>query len=228
MEQRSYTERCLVGRSSGPPMLPGLSNNHKRLVQTDDTLLILNETSHDVRVVRIGGDHEAPELKRWLGDSIGWREGDVLVVETTNFVDRPAYANGSGEMLVFEEFRMQDPDSLVYSFTVEDLSLWSSHYTGEYEWARSNGRVYEHVCHEGNYPLDGIMRGALERIYRGEDIGGVPNPTRCPLRSPYFSSSATRRSSSRSTCAACQAICSSCSPSRWRCCTSLSSIAFTL
>lgn len=180
MEQRSYTERCLVGRSSGPPMLAGLANNHKRLVLTEDTLVILNETSHDARIVRIGGSHDPPALTKWLGDSVGWWEGDVLVVETTNFVDRPAFRGGSGEMTVIEEFRLQAPDSLVYGFVVDDPIVWTAPFAGEYEWRRSDGRLYEHACHEGNLPLAGIMRGArvLEAIFRGEEVGGIANPTR--------------------------------------------------
>jgi len=180
MEQRSYTERCLVGRSSGPPMLAGLANNHRRIVQTDDTVVILNETAHDARIVRIGDSHDPPALRKWLGDSIGWWEGDILVIETTNFIDRPAFRGGTGAMTVVEKFRLQGPDSLVYGFVVDDPTVWTTPFAGEYEWQRSDGRVYEHACHEGNLPLEGIMRGArvLEALFRGEAVGGVANPTR--------------------------------------------------
>src|SRR5262245_4670497 len=81
-ESRPLAERCLLGFNStaGPPALPNyFYNNFKQIVQTRDTVLILNEMVHDARVVRIGGKHLPPTIRRWMGDSIGWWEGDTLV-----------------------------------------------------------------------------------------------------------------------------------------------------
>ncbi len=182
MEQRPYAERCILtfGSTSGPPMLPALYNNHKRIVQTEDTVMILIEMVHDARIVRMNAEHDPPDIKKWLGDSIGWWEGDTLVVETTNFVDRPAFRQGTGNMTVTERFRLESADQLVYTFTVEDATVWTAPFTGEYAWPRSPNKVFEYACHEANYALEGIMRGArlLEAEYRGEDPEGVANPTR--------------------------------------------------
>ena len=182
MEQRPFAERCLLSFSStaGPPMMPALYNNHKRIVQSEDTVLILVEMVHDARIVRMNAEHDPPEIQKWLGDSIGWWEGDTLVVETTNFRDRPAYAQGSKNMKVTERFSRLDADTLLYNFTVEDQTVWSAPFTGEYAWPRSDNKVYEYACHEGNYALEGIMHGArlLEADFRGEEPDGVANPTR--------------------------------------------------
>ena len=45
---------------------------------------------------------------------------------------------------------------------------------------RSDNKVFEYACHEANYALEGIMKGArlLEADFRGEDPEGVVNPTR--------------------------------------------------
>ena len=182
MEQRPYAERCILsfGSTSGPPMLPALYNNHKRIVQGEDTIVILIEMVHDARIVRMNAEHDPPHIKKWLGDSIGWWEGDTLVVETTNFVDRPAFRQGTGNMKVTERFRLEDADTLVYTFTVEDPTVWTAPFTGEYAWPRSDNKVFEYACHEANYALEGIMKGArlLEAEFRGEDPEGVANPTR--------------------------------------------------
>ena len=75
---------------------------------------------------------------------------------------------------------MESADKLVYTFTVEDPTVWTTPFTGEYAWPRSDNRVFEYACHEANYALEGIMRGArlLEADFRGEEIAGVANPTR--------------------------------------------------
>ena len=182
MEQRPFAERCILsfGSTSGPPMLPALYNNHKRIVQGEDTIMILIEMVHDARIVRMNAEHDPPEIKKWLGDSIGWWEGDTLVVETTNFRDRPAFRQGSGNMTVTERFRMESADKLIYTFTVEDPTVWTAPFTGEYSWPRSPNKVFEYACHEANYALQGIMKGArlLEADFRGEEPEGVPNPTK--------------------------------------------------
>ena len=182
MEQRPYGERCMVGFGStgGPPMLPVLYNNHKRIVQTEDTIMILVEMVHDARIIRMNAEHDPPEIKKWLGDSIGWWEGDTLVVETTNFVERPAFRRGTGTMTVTERFTMESAGKLVYTFTVDDPTVWTAPFTGEYAWPRSDNKVFEYACHEANYALKGIMQGArlLEAEFRGEEPEGVANPTR--------------------------------------------------
>ena len=183
MEQRGFAERCLLAFSStaGPPTLPNyFYNNHKRIVQGEDTVVILVEMVHDARIVRMNAEHDPPEIRKWLGDSIGWWEGDTLVVETTNFRDRPAFSQGSANMTVTERFSRIDADTLLYNFTVEDSTVWSAPFTGEYVWPRSDNKMFEYACHEGNYALEGIMRGArlLEADFRGEKPEGVPNPTR--------------------------------------------------
>ncbi len=182
MEQRGFAERCLIGFGStaGPPMLPVLYNNHKRIVQGEDTIMIQVEMNHDARIVRMNAEHDPPEIRKWLGDSIGHWEGDTLVVETTNFRDRPSFRQGSRNMKVTERFSRMDADTLLYNFTVEDPTVWSAPFTGEYAWPRSDNKVFEYACHEANYALEGIMHGArlLEADFRGEEPEGVPNPTR--------------------------------------------------
>ena len=161
-EQRPAAERCLMGFGStaGPPMLPVLYNNMKRIVQTDDTVVILVEMVHDARIVRMNQPHAPPEIRSWLGDSVGHWEGDTLVVDTTNFTDDPSFGAASRNLHVVERFTRLDADTLLYQFTVDDPAVWTAPWSGEYVWPASNDRVYEYACHEANYSFGGILRGA--------------------------------------------------------------------
>ena len=161
-EIRPLAERCLLGFGStaGPPMLPVLYNNLKRIVQTDDHVLILVEMVHDARVIRMNAEHAPPEIRSWLGDSVGHWEGDTLVVDTTNFNDTPALGSASRNLHVVERFTRLDADTLLYQFTVDDPTVWSAPWSGEYIWPATGDRVYEYACHEANYSFRGILGGA--------------------------------------------------------------------
>ncbi len=161
-ESRTLSDRCLLGFGStgGPPMLPVLYNNLKRIVQTPEHVMILVEMVHDARIVRMNSEHAPPHVRKWLGDSIGWWEGDTLVVDTTNFTDRPALAFATRDLHVVERFERIDADTLLYSFTVEDPNTWTTPWSGEYPWPATADRVYEYACHEGNYAMEGILKGA--------------------------------------------------------------------
>ena len=174
-ELRPLAERCLLSRSrSGPPALPAMYNNLKRIVQTEDTVMIMAEQMHDARIIRLDAEHEPPELRRWMGDSIGWWEGDTLVVETINFREVPrTVARASRDVVVTERFTRTGRDELIYEFTVEDPS-YTQPYTGEYVWPTTEHKVYEYACHEGNYSFGGILRGArvLEADARKAGVSG--------------------------------------------------------
>jgi hypothetical protein len=162
MEQRPLAERCLLGFGStgGPPMLPVLYNNLKRIVQTEDHVMILVEMVHDARIIRLNSEHPPADIQRWLGDSIGWWEGDTLVVDTTNFHPDATFRATSENVRIVERFRRLDDGSLHYSFVVEDPDSWEESLGGAYTWPLTDGKVYEYACHESNYALGNIMRGA--------------------------------------------------------------------
>ncbi len=160
-ESLGIAERCILGFTGHAPTFPSLYNNYKRIVQTDNHVMIYIEMVHDARVVRMNSTHPPAEVQTWLGDSIGWWEEDTLVVETTNFhpQSRPGYG-GSEATRVTERFSRQDNGDLLYQFTLEDPQTWSEPWSGEYIWRATTDKVYEYACHEGNYSMGGILRGA--------------------------------------------------------------------
>ena len=167
-EDLALAERCLLGFSGGPPMLPSLYNNYLRVMQTDDHVVILNEMVHDARIVRIDSDHGPEAMKRWLGDSVGHWDGDTLVIETRNFRDETGLYGGDENLVIVEKLSRAKNGNLNYHFRVEDKTAWTAPWAGEYEWQASDSRVFEYACHEGNYAMGNILRGArlLESEYK--------------------------------------------------------------
>jgi hypothetical protein len=164
-ELRPNAERCLTsfGRNAGPPMLPNyFYNNNYTIVQSKDTVVILTEMVHDARVVRIGGTHAPPAMRFWFGDSIGRWEGDTLVIETTNFSEQGNFRGAWHDLTVTERLTRKDARTINYRFTIDDPTWFSAPMTGELTFnAMAPGElVYEYACHEGNYGLEGVMKGA--------------------------------------------------------------------
>ena len=174
-ESLPLRERCLLGFTGVAPTLPALYNNFKRIEQTDEYVVILLEMVHDARIIRMKGEgrtieHPDPEVQFWLGDSIGWWEGDTLVVDTTNFRPHPGMrGGGSAAKHVVERFTKRPDGDVLYRFTVEDELMWTAPWTGQYLWRASDDSVYEYACHEGNYAMENVLRGA--RLLEAEALG---------------------------------------------------------
>jgi hypothetical protein len=162
IEDRPLSERCIIGfgSTSGPPMLPVLYNNNYQIVQTKDTVMIMIEMVHDIRIVRIGGTHPPSNVRELLGDSIGHWEGDTLVVDTTNFTDETRFRGASQDLHVIERFQRIDANTILYRATVDDPSTFAKIWTLEYPFRSTAGPIYEYACHEGNYAIEDIMGGA--------------------------------------------------------------------
>ena len=162
--------RCIYQPTASIPIRPLVYNNLKTIVQTDDYIMIYIEWMHWARIIRIGDEHQAAALSSLDGDSVGRWEGDTLVVETVNFLDRP-YLPNAGKRVI-ERFSPINEGGLLYSFTVEDPDYVDS-YSGEYVWPRTDQIPYEYACHEGNYAMTATLMGARvrEREWRERNAG---------------------------------------------------------
>ncbi len=166
-ENRGLAERCLLGFNSGPPIMPGGYNQNIGITQTPDHVVILNEMVHDARIIPLG---DTPRLgvPRWLGESRGHWEDDTLVVKTVNFHPRlpsftPSFFSSVGtaeQLSLTERFQRVDDDTLRYEFTVEDPATFTAPFTAVILMTKTDERIYEYACHEGNYAMRNILTGA--------------------------------------------------------------------
>jgi hypothetical protein len=177
-EVRPLGERCVVGFGStgGPPKLPVLYNNLTQIVQTKTHVLLMAEMNHDARVIRLNAKFPANSQYPWMGDSVGYYEGDSLIVETTNFHPQQSLRSslehrfyGSQQMKVTEQFTRVADDVIHYQFTVDDPENYTQAWSGELPMNRTADQVFEYACHEGNYALPGILAGARTADAEGVD-----------------------------------------------------------
>ena len=84
----STWDRCITRGVPGS-MLPTGYNNAYRIPQTPGLVVILHEMIHEARIIPVTDRaHIDGDVELWTGDARAHREGDTLVVDTTNFNDR--------------------------------------------------------------------------------------------------------------------------------------------
>jgi hypothetical protein len=146
-----------------------------QIVQIPGQVILLYEYDHTVRhVFTDGRKHPEDAEPTWLGHSIGHWEGDTLVIDTTNFTDQNPFP-GAQNLHVVERLTRADDDTIRYQFTVEDPGMWTKPWSGELPITRIQGQIYEYACHEANYALADILRGArvaeAEAAKKAERVG---------------------------------------------------------
>lgn len=165
-ERLDLAARCLMETSFGastsaPPLVPSpFGQNYYQIVQTPDVVLIYSELIHNARVVRLGGTHLPETITSWLGDSVGHWDGDTLVIDTTNFSDRTHFRSSGPRLHVVERFRRSSATTLEYSFTVDDPDTWARPWSAEVPFRAFTERMFEYACHEANYSMMNMLRGA--------------------------------------------------------------------
>ena len=171
-EDADTGERCLT---DGLPFVPlqGYNMNY-HILQSPGWVAILTEMFHDVRLIPVDGrDHVPPHVGQTLGDSRGRWEGDTLVVETTSFSDksdflwRATWRAARPSLHLVERFTRLDDETIDYQFTMSDPDMFTQPWTASVPMTTNQaargvtaGPMYEYACHEGNYGLRNILRGA--------------------------------------------------------------------
>lgn len=185
-------DRC-VTRGFPASMYPFRYNNGIRIFQAPGYVTIQLEML-GTRVIPLrqqgnGVQHAPPAVEAYLGNSIGWWEGNTLVIETTNIksgdsATHDAYArNGSPLNLAIpatppfntiptskkaktvERLTMTGPNSLMHELTYSDPDVWTQPWTTRTEWIRDDEyQFFEYACHEGNrMPRDYISASRAKR-----------------------------------------------------------------
>ncbi|MCE2558529.1 MAG: hypothetical protein J4F98_07910 [Acidobacteria bacterium] len=166
-------ERCIT---DGLPLMVPIQpyNMNFLILQTPDTIVMLHEMYHEIRIVPLDGRPRLPEaIGLWLGDARGRWEGDTLVVETTNIADKTHYhwsrlwRASRPTMRLVERFTRVDERTIDYRFTVEDETMFTAPWTVSAPLTNDQasrgvtvGGLFEYACHEGNWAVANVLSGA--------------------------------------------------------------------
>jgi hypothetical protein len=171
-EHMSVWDRCITRGVPGS-MFPAGYNNAYQIVQVPGYVVIVHEMIHDARIIPIDARPALPErVQLWMGDSRGRWEGDTLIIETTNFNNKGWIATSAAtgrikgiphttKLRVVERLRRVAPDTISYSATIEDPEIYTKPWTVSFPLTEDpQYRIFEYACHEGNYAIEHILRGA--------------------------------------------------------------------
>lgn len=162
-EERPNWERCIT--SLGLPRVHGVgttSVNPRQIIQTPTQIVIHTEYGDEARIIPLTDTHKPRELHTPLGDAIARWEGETLVVETINMPanDRVRFFSNlvvTENAKVTERFTRLSENELLYQYTVEDPAVYTAPWLAEYSLYRTDQRMFEHACHEGNHSLPNIL-----------------------------------------------------------------------
>ena len=181
-DNMSVYTRCITRGIPGA-LIPNFYNAGNLILQTPGYVVILTEMIGEARFIPLDGRPRIdPSIGLWMGDSRGRWEGETLVVETVNFTGKgwitPNQNAGrmhgvpvTRDLRVVERFTRVSEDILDWRVTVEDPRVYTAPWTLELPLTRDPAyELYEYACHEGNYAVANILRGA--RVKEREAAAG--------------------------------------------------------
>jgi hypothetical protein len=158
-EERALIERCI---QVDPVLLPNpFYNNNHQIVQAPGYVMILSEVIHQARIIPLDGrPHVDGRVTQWFGDSRGRWEGQTLVVETTNFREQGLFRGATTALRLEERFTRVDAATIDYELKVTDPATFTQPWTAVGTLRATAGPMFEYGCHEGNYSMPAILKGA--------------------------------------------------------------------
>ncbi len=148
---------------------PNIYSTGTEIKQAPGLVIIRHEMIHETRVIPLDGrPHVSNAIRSYMGDPRGRWDGNTLVVETTNFNAKTgSYGrNGNGNptsdaLRLTERFTLTDANTLKYHVTIDDPKTWTRPWAVGFSLERDSAYVmYQYACHEGNYAIANMMRGA--------------------------------------------------------------------
>ena len=154
-------DQC-ISRGLPGSMMPAIYGNSYQIHQGPGFVAIRYEMIHETRIVPLDGrPHVGAGIRTYMGDARGRWDGNTLVVETTNFLERAANRGASERLRLVERFTPAAPNIIEWSMRYEDASTWTRPWTFAMNLTKDPTQApFEYACHEGNYGLRNILSAA--------------------------------------------------------------------
>jgi hypothetical protein len=150
--------RCITRGVPGS-MMPAIYGNSYQILQGPGWVAIRYEMVHETRLIPLDNrPHVSDRVHTYMGDARGHWDGDTLVVETTNFLEKSAYGGASSALKTVERFKPVRKGVIDWSITFDDAKTWVRPWTYGMQLTRDESqKIFEYACHEGNEGLQGIL-----------------------------------------------------------------------
>ena len=130
---------------------------------------------HTYRTIYMDGrSHPRNPTPTYYGHSIGWWEGDTLVVDTVGFnedfwLDRRGMPH-TEQLHTIEKFTRTDSNTIEYEATIDDPGAYDAPWSGGFTFRWNPGQeLFEYVCQQANYASE-LMVGDKTEIDRSSNI----------------------------------------------------------
>jgi hypothetical protein len=131
---------------------------------------------HTFRTVYMDGrSHPDNVQPSNYGHSIGWWEGDTLVIDSVGFnedfwLDRRGLPH-TEQLHTIERFTRTNKVTIDYKITVDDPGAYTAPYTGGFNLRyNENQELFEYVCQQANYAHELMVGGESRVIDRSTTI----------------------------------------------------------
>lgn len=185
-EDLSLADRC-VTRGLPNIWFPQVYNNGFHILQTPGYVAILYERLHEIRLIPLDRrSHLTPRVRQWIGDSRGHFDGDTLVVDVTNFSDQASFRRSGERLHLTERYTRVDADTVRVEITLDDPTTWTRSWTATVNGKKdpSYSQILEYACHEGNYSVANILRGARAAEKAQKENAGAVTATQGQAERP--------------------------------------------
>jgi hypothetical protein len=130
---------------------------------------------HTFRVIHMDGrSHPHRPAPSYYGHSIGWWEGDTLVIDTVGYnegfwLDRMGVPH-TERLHTVERVTRSDAMSMRYEMTIDDPAVYTESWKATFDMRWNEGvELFEYICQEANYAHN-LMVGTLKSVDRTTTI----------------------------------------------------------
>ena len=140
-----------------------------QILETPGQVSMLFEEQNHFRIIHLNARHPEDPDPSYMGHSIGYWEGDSLVVDTVGLSERTTIDQvgmpHSGDLRLVERYRRVDRGTLEVLVTITDPKTFSSSWQTRavYKSAPSGSGVSEYICENNRNKPDAQGRMGFQR-----------------------------------------------------------------